>query len=112
MGRDKEMPKELKERCFMHVKYSEYTIPIDSKIVGEGDMQEEVVTRQINFRDHTYVTVDSEIIARLEARVLKDQHVIEIAPSRRQEAIRMVKNGEAQPAAIAQLLDINRVTKQ
>lgn len=109
MAREKEV---LKERCFMHVKYSEYTIPIDSKMVGEGEMREEVVTRQINFRDHTFVTVEPEIISRLEARALKDQHIIEIATSRRQEAIRMVKNGEAQPAAIAQLLDIKRVAKE
>jgi len=86
----------IKERCFLHNRFKSFAIPT------------EINGQQVNivFNNWTYCTTDKSIIEYLQTRVVNRMDIVEIPAERRQEAIGLLKAGQASAGVVARLLAV------
>jgi hypothetical protein len=94
------------ERCFMHRRNSEMTIPLEKPHEEEIDGQMVNKTLCITFRRYTTIVRDSNIAEYLVNRSKTKGDVVEIPIDMRNIALEKILSGQAKPAAVADLLAI------
>jgi len=103
-AKDKDFHKPQGMCCFMHRKYTSYSIPLSKN----ADKTPEDGDPVIRFWKHLCMTDDPGTIAVLRKRVIERQDIAEIPFKRAQEAVQMIVNHGTKPSVVADLLDVSK----